>query len=94
MDGYKMEVTLNEKDVLQDALIFEKTLLKVYATVWTETVTKPFREICKEHIISVSDDQLDVFMLMTELNYYKVECASDEELESVIEKFDTIEKEL
>ena len=94
MDGYKMEVTLNEKDCLQDMLIFEKTLLKVYSTVWTETVSKQFREVCRDHLNKIADDQLEVFMLMTELGYYRVECATEEQLNRAIEKFSNVQKEL
>ena len=36
---YMKDVTLNEKDSLQDMLNLEKNLVKVYSTVMTEGVT-------------------------------------------------------
>lgn len=94
MSSYKTEVTLNEKDSLQDMLIAEKNLLKVYATALTEGASKGFRNVIKEHFIATADDQLKVFLTMTEHDYYRVQSAGEEQLSDVKGKFSKTRSEL
>ena len=46
--SYKAEVTLNEKDSLQDMLNLEKSAVKLYSTAMTEGCSKGFRTLVKE----------------------------------------------
>ena len=78
MTEYKADITLNEKDSLQDMLVLEKTMAKVYATAMTEGVSKGFRDTVREHFDGIIDDQFRVFSQMTEQGYYKVESAPEE----------------
>ncbi len=94
MSSYKTEVTLNEKDSLQDMLIAEKTLMKIYATALTEGASKGFRESLKELYDQASADQLSVFLQMTEHGYYKVEAEAQENKDAVKEKFAKTRSEL
>lgn len=91
---YKADVTLNEKDSLQDMLTLEKTMVKVYGSAMTEGCSKGFRQLIKEHWLNTVNDQMDVFMLMTELDYYTVESAPQEQLSSQKEKFSKIRSQL
>ena len=43
--SYKADITLNEKDSLQDMLNLEKSLVKIYSTAMTEGVSKGFRTL-------------------------------------------------
>lgn len=87
MTSYKQEVTLNERDSLQDMLNLEKTLVKLYATAMTEGASKGFRNLVKSNWIATADDQLMVFLSMTEKDYYRVQSAQEEELFKEKEKF-------
>ncbi len=94
MTSYKAEVTLNERDSLQDMLNLEKTLVKVYATAITEGCSKGFRTLIKDNLISTTFDQMQVFLLMTENDYYRVESAPEEMLNPLKEKFCKVKTQL
>ena len=66
MDSYKAEVTLNEKDTLQDMLLAEKSLVSKYAMCLVEGASMGFRTKLKSLLTGLLDDQLKVFLLMTE----------------------------
>ena len=90
MSNYKADITLNEKDSLQDLLTLEKGLVKMYSTAITEGASKGFRTLVKEHWGESVSDQMDVFLQMTEHGYYRVESAPEETLEEQKEKFKPI----
>ena len=94
MTNYKAEVTLNEKDSLQDMLNLEKTMVKLYATAWTEGASKGFRNLTKSHIEGTAADQLAVFMAMTEHGYYKVQSAEESEISKEKSKFSKVKSQL
>ena len=94
MDNYKADITLNEKDCLQDMLTLEKTLVKVYSTAITEGASKGFRTLVKEHWDKSVCDQMDVFLLMTEQGYYTVDSAPQAQLEEQRQKFSKVKSQL
>ena len=94
MDGYKADITLNEKDSLQDMLNVEKSLVKIYATAITEGCSNGFRTLIKEHLSDSVDDQMQVFLQMTEHGYYKVESAPQTALDETKQKFDPVKHQL
>lgn len=94
MNSYKAEVTLNEKDSLTDLLTAEKSLVKLYALCITEGCSQGFRNMVKRHLSDAITDQMDVFLLMTEMGYYRVESAGEEELNKLKKKFSAVSKEL
>lgn len=94
MTSYKQEVTLNEKDSLQDMLNLEKELIKVYSTALTEGVSKGFRNQVKSNFIEANDDQLAVFLQMTDKGYYRVQSADEETLTNLRDNFSKTQKEL
>lgn len=90
MSNYKAEITLNEKDSLQDMLNLEKSLVKIYSTAMTEGVSKGFRTLIKAHWSETNEDQLKVFLEMTEKGYYQVESAPNETLKESKKKFSKV----
>ncbi|MBE7083465.1 MAG: spore coat protein [Clostridiales bacterium] len=94
MDNYKADITLNEKDSLQDMLNLEKSLVKIYSTAMTEGVSNGFRTLIREHWNEATDDQIKVFFEMTEHGYYEVESAPKESLDEQKEKFKKVKSQL
>lgn len=92
--SYKAEVTLNEKDSLQDMLTLEKDMVKVYSTAITEGCSKGFRNTIREHWENAVEDQMDVFLQMTELGYYQVESAPEDVLNENKSKFVKVKSQL
>lgn len=94
MRDYKADITLNEKDSLQDMLGVEKSLVKIYSTAITEGCSQGFRTLIKRHWGQVTEDQMDVFLQMTEHGYYKVESAPEQILSEHKQKFEPIKSQL
>lgn len=94
MEKYKADITLNEKDSLQDMLNLEKTIVKVYATALTEGASKGFRTLIKQHIDQTAEDQMDVFLAMTEHDYYRVQSAPETTLMEEKNKFSKVKGQL
>ena len=84
---YMKDVTLNEKDSLQDMLNLEKNLAKVYSTVMTEGVSKGFRTTIKNHWNETVEDQADVYFMMTDKGYTEVQSAPETTLSEERNKF-------
>lgn len=94
MSNYKADITLNEKDSLQDMLNLEKAMVKLYATAITEGASKGFRQMAKNHINETANDQMEVFLQMTEHGYYQVESAQQTALSEQKNKFSKIKGQL
>lgn len=94
MSNYKADITLNEKDTLQDMLNIEKTLVKVYSTAITEGTSKGFRTLIKAHWGEAVNDQLNVFLMMTEHDYAKVQAAEQTVLSEEKNKFLKVKSQL
>lgn len=94
MNDYKADITLNEKDSLQDLLNLEKSMVKVYGTALTEGCSKGFRTAVKQNLERQAQDQADVFFLMTELGYAEVTTAPKEDLQTQKQKFSKIKSQL
>ena len=91
---YKADITLNEKDSLQDLLNLEKEVVKTYFTAMTEGASKGFRTLVKAHWNESAETQMDVFLLMTELGYAKVESAPEDTLSQEKNKFCKVKSQL
>ena len=94
MSNYKADITLNEKDSLQDMLDTEKNLVKVYGTAMTEGVSKNFRAKVKNNWDSMVIDQLKVFKEMEDHGYYEVQQADSETIKNSKEKYTKIKSQL
>ena len=91
---YMKDVTLNEKDSLQDMLNLEKNLVKVYSTVMTEGVSKGFRTTIKNHWNEAVDDQADVYFMMTDKGYAEVQSAPETAISQERNKFAKVKTQL
>ena len=88
------DVTLNEKDSLQDMLNLEKNLVKVYSTVMTEGVSKGFRTTIKNHWNEAVEDQADVYFMMTDKGYAEVQSAPETAISQERNKFAKVKTQL
>lgn len=94
MADYKADITLNEKDSLQDMLNLEKSLVKIYSTAMTEGASKGFRTLVKAHWQASVADQFNIFLEMTDHGYYKVEAAPETALSESRNKFMKVRNQL
>ena len=94
MRDFKADVTLNEEDSLNDLLVLEKSLVLLYATTVTESVTKGTRCVIKKNLSKAVEDQINLFFLLTELDYERVEAAKEEQKINVRVNFSKAKKEL
>lgn len=94
MNSYKADITLNEKDSLQDMLNVEKSLVKIYSTAITEGCSKGFRTLVKAHWGEATEDQMKVFLQMTEHGYYQVQSAEQTVLSENKNKFMQVKGQL
>ena len=94
MRDYKADITLNEEDSLNDLLALEKSLVKLYATLICESVSKGVRNMVKAHLKEAIDDQISVFFLLTELDYERVEACKEEQRISKKVEFANVKKAL
>ncbi|MBQ6921789.1 MAG: spore coat protein [Clostridia bacterium] len=91
---YKSDVTLNEKDSLQDMLNLEKNMVKVYSTIMTEGVSKGFRTTVKNHWNETVEDQAEVYFMMTDKGYTEVQSAPETALSKEKNKFMKVKSQL
>ena len=91
---YMKEITLNEKDSLQDMLNLEKNLAKVYSTVMTEGVSNGFRTVIKRNWNETVEDQADVYFMMTDKGYAEVQSAPETTLSEEKNKFAKVKSQL
>lgn len=67
----KSDVTLNEKDALQDMLESEKQLMTIYTTAIFEGSTKAMRKNFSTNLLGVAENQYSLFMQMSTRGYYQ-----------------------
>jgi len=94
MRDFKGDITLNEEDCINDLLILAKSLVKLYATTLTESVSKCSRDAVRENLNGAVEDQIDLYFLLTELDYERVESAKEEQKISVRVNFAKAKKDL
>ena len=94
MTEYREQITLNEQDSLMDLLNLEKDLVKLYALLITEGVSKGFRESIISNLSTAIDDQFLVFTFLTELDYYRVTSEEKEKLIELKEQFNKVKQSL
>ena len=67
----KSDVTLNERDSLQDILESEKQLMSLYTTALFEGSTKSLRKNFSANLLSVAENQYLIFTQMSSRGYYE-----------------------
>lgn len=90
MSGYKSEVTLNEKDTLIDILNTEKAIINGYAHAISSSLTKQYRITIKDNFTELSNDQLNVYLHLTDKGYLKSESAKQEQMHEIIKLFEKL----
>ena len=91
MANYKKEITLNEKDSLQDMLNLEKAIVKIYAMALTEGSSKAFRTLIKNGFSSSSNDQFQVYQTMNKEGYYEPAPADKQVVDKEKDKFKKVQ---
>lgn len=72
----KSDVTLNEKDALQDMLESEKQLMTIYTTALFEGSTKSIRKNFSTNLMGVAENQYSLFTQMSSRGYYQPQPAN------------------
>ena len=72
----KRDVTLNEKDALQDMLESEKQLMTIYTTALFEGSTKTIRKNFSTNLMGVAENQYSLFTQMSSRGYYQPQPAN------------------
>ena len=91
MKQSKKDITLSEKDALQDMLDVEKLLMNYYNAALTEGSCKPFRKEIMKNLSSHAETQFTIFEQMLSRGYHEVEPAQQQ---MIAEKSDAYKKVL
>ncbi len=83
----KSDVTLNEKDALQDMLESEKQLMTIYTTALFEGSTKSMRKNFSSNLMGVADNQYTLFTQMSARGYYQPQPANKNLIDTANETF-------
>ena len=94
MKQSKKDVTLCEKDALQDVLDCEKLLMSYYAAALVEGSCRHFRKEILKHYSANAETQFTVFEQMLSRGYYEVQPAAKMLLDQKTEMFSKVLKQL
>lgn len=94
MKQSKKDITLSEKDALQDMLDVEKLLMNYYNAALTEGSCKPFRKEILKHLTSHAETQFTVFEQMLARGYYEVQPAQQQMIEEKAETYKKVRKQI
>ncbi|MDE7158728.1 MAG: spore coat protein [Clostridiales bacterium] len=94
MKQRKQDVSLNEKDALQDLLEAEKILLSYYHDAIVEGSCKPFRKEIFKNYTSSAETQFTVFEQMLARGYYDVQPAEKAMIDKKKEAFAKANKQI
>jgi spore coat protein CotF len=90
----KSDITLNERDSLQDMLDAEKQLMTLYTTALFEGSTKSMRKHFSDHLLAVANDQYSLYSQMQQLGYYEPKPAQKTMIDEANDKFKKQKKDL
>ena len=83
----KSDVTLNEKDSLQDMLESEKQLMTLYTTALFEGSTKSIRKSFSANLMGVAENQYTLFTQMSTRGYYQPQPANKNLIDTANETY-------
>ena len=83
----KSDVTLNEKDALQDMLESEKQLMTIYTTALFEGSTKSMRKNFSTNLMGVANNQYTLFTQMSTRGYYQPQPANKNLIDTANETY-------
>ena len=93
MKQSKMDMTLSEKDALQDMLNAEKQLMDYYSAALTEGSGRAFRKEILKNYSSSADTQFLVFEQMLAREYYVTQPAEKQLVEKKKEGYSKVYKQ-
>lgn len=85
---------LNEKDSLQDLIIQEKEILKLYGTFISEGSGAEIRKIMHDNFTATAADQFKIYDNMKKRKYYQPKSAKPEDITEAKKTFSKMENEL
>lgn len=85
---------LNEKDSLQDLIIQEKEILKLYGTFISEGSGSEIRKIMQDHFSATAADQFKIYEDMKKRKYYSPKAAKSEDITEAKKTFAKMQTEL
>ena len=94
MKQSKKDITLSEKDALQDLLDQEKLLMNYYAGALTEGSSQAFRKAILKNYTAHAQTQFEVFEQMLSRGYYEVQPAAKLMIDQTTEKFSKVLKQV
>ncbi len=94
MKQSKKDITLCEKDALQDMLDCEKQLLNFYTTALIEGSSKSFRKEILRNYSQSAENQFSVFEQMLARGYYEVQPAEKLLVDQKTESFEKVLKQI
>ena len=94
MKQSKKDITLSEKDALQDLLDCEKLLMNYYSAALTEGSSQAFRKAVLKNYTAHAETQFQVFEQMLARGYYEVQPAAKMMIDQNAEKFGKIKKQI
>lgn len=94
MKQSKKDISLNERDALQDMLDAEKQLLTRYAMALTEGSCKSFRKEILKNYTAGAETQFAVFEQMLARGYYEVQPAEKPVIDQQTERFSKVQKQI
>ena len=83
----KSDITLNEKDALQDMLTCEKQLMTLYTTALFEGSTKTMRKNFSTNLLGVAENQYSIFTQMQSRGYYEPQPANKNLIDTANQTF-------
>ena len=94
MKQSKRDVTLSEKDALQDMLDCEKLLMNYYSVALTEGSSMAFRREILKHYGAHANTQFSVFEQMLSRGYYELQPAEKMMIDQKTECFSKSMKQI
>lgn len=94
MKQSRREITLNEKDALQDMLDAEKMLMTRYAAALTEGSSAGLRKKIFKLYGEHADTQFLVFEQMLARGYYETQPADEQAIGAIAERFSKAKKQI
>jgi spore coat protein CotF len=90
----KSDISLNEKDALQDMLDTEKQLMHKYDMAIQEGSTKHLRSSFMKNFQQLSSDQFTIFEEMQTKGYYQTQQADKQSIDQKVENGKQIQSQL
>jgi len=88
------QTNLSEKDLLNDLLETEKSLISSYSTFISESSCQNLRKVLTSQFTETAQDQFEVFESMRKKGYYQTKDAQDNEVQQVKQQFGQMKSEL